>query len=176
MENENNETIIDSTTTNEEEIVLEETTTNEEPKEGKPTESLEDRRARLKRQLEQTEKKLGVTKEEKPSNNAPVTVSTRDLYALMEAKVPEEDISEVEDYAKFRKISISEALRTSTVKMLLAEKAEKRNVAMATNTGAARRSPSKISDDALLSKAQKGDMPETSDEITRLIKARKGLK
>jgi hypothetical protein len=107
---------------------------------------------------------------------APSVTSTKDLLALMEAKVSDEDIEEVEDYAKYKGISISEALKSSTVKTLLAERREKRDVANATNTGSARRSPSKQSDDVLISKASKGEMPESSEDIARLIRARKGIK
>lgn len=104
------------------------------------------------------------------------SITTKDLYALMEAKVPEEDVAEVEDYARFKNISISEALKTSTIKTLIADRLEKRNVANATNTGSTRRSPSKLSEDVLISKASRGEMPESEDEIVRLIRARKGLK
>lgn len=104
------------------------------------------------------------------------TVSTKDLYALIEAKVPEEDISEVEEFARFKGISISEALKSSTVKTLIAERREKREIASATNVGNTRRSPSKLSEDVLLDKARKGSMPESDDDIVRMIRARKGLK
>ncbi len=93
----------------------------------------------------------------------------------MRANVPEDDITDVVEYAQFRKISIAEALKSSTVKNILAEKEEQRTVAQATNTGAARRGTSKVSDEALAQKAYKGDLPESDEDIRRLYKARRHM-
>ena len=143
-------------------------------------ESIEEVKARLAKAEELANNyKIRAEKAEKGNKKpptAPSVTSTKDLLALMEAKVSDEDIEEVEDYAKYKGISISEALKSSTVKTLLAERREKRDVANATNTGSARRSPSKQSDDVLISKASKGEMPESSEDIARLIRARKGIK
>ena len=113
----------------------------------------------------------------KSTKDQPVTqraeVSTNDLYALIEAKVPQDDIEDVKEYAKLKGISLSEALKTSVVKAILNEKAEMRNVALASNVGNARRSGGKISDDALLENARKGIMPETDADIKRLLALRK---
>lgn len=175
MTNETNETIIDSTN-NEQEVELELTEETAETTEvqeevkpvEKPVETPEARLARLKRMVDQQEKKLGVKKEAPVAKPVDSKVSTQDLVALMKAEVAEEDISEVEEYASFKKISIAEALRTSVVKSLLAEKQEKRNTANATNTGSARRSPAKISDEEILAKARKGDEVDTD----KLVEAR----
>ena len=80
--NENKETIIDSKENNEKEEVetteeteeesteeeteSEEKDSEEEGEEEKPTETLDQKRARLQRQLKQVNKKLGITDEEKP--------------------------------------------------------------------------------------------------------------
>jgi hypothetical protein len=175
----NEEVIIEPQETNEEvELELEEETpevVEEDKPVEKPVETPEAKLARLKRQTAQLEKKLGVEKKvEKPVTTQ--TTSTRDLIALMDAKVPADDIGDVEDYAKYKGISLADALKTGVVKTMLAEKAEKRNTANATNTGNARRSPSKISDEALLDKARKGEIPESDEEITRLVKSRIGIK
>ncbi len=104
-------------------------------------------------------------------NNQSVNgVSTKDLYALMEAKVPEEDISEVEDYAKYKGISIAEALKTQAVRSILNEKSEMRNVASATNTGGSKRVGGRVSDETLLANAEKGNFPDSDAEIDRLVK------
>lgn len=112
------------------------------------------------------------TKSEDKSNS---NLSTKDLYALMENKVSEEDIDEVVEYAQLKKISVSEALKSSVVKTILSEKAEQRNVALATNTGKTKAGSSKISDDVLLSKAMKGELPESPEDIARLTRIRRGL-
>lgn len=116
--------------------------------------------------------------EEKPEAKAPTAgeLSSKDLYALMEAHVPQEDIDEVREYAQLKKISIAEALKTSIVKSILSEKAEQRKSAEASNTGGSKRSSGKVTDEVLLAKAAKGEMPDSDEEIQRLYKLRKGLK
>jgi hypothetical protein len=55
----------------------------------------------------------------------------------------------------------------------LAQKNEERTVAQATNTGAARRGSSKVSDEKLLELASKGQLPDSDEEIARLYKLRR---
>lgn len=99
-------------------------------------------------------------------------LSSTDLYALMNAKVPEEDISEVIDYARLKKVSISEALKASVVKTILSEKAEERETANATATGVQRRSaPQKNTDEAVFSEVYKGKLPDDDAGIARLAEA-----
>jgi hypothetical protein len=100
-------------------------------------------------------------------------LSSRDTIALINAKVHEDDVDEVLDYARFKKIPISEALKSSVVKASIAEREELRNTANATNTGRTRSGSSKVSGDSLLEKARKtGEMPDTEDGIKALIDAR----
>lgn len=99
-------------------------------------------------------------------------ISLTDMYALNKANVSEEDLPEVIEFSKFKGISIAEALKSSVVKTLLADKEEKRNVANATNTGNSKRGSTQTSDQQLLDNASKGIMPESDDDIARLVKAR----
>jgi hypothetical protein len=62
------------------------------------------------------------------------SLSTKDFYALTNAKVPEEDIDEVIEYSKFKGISVAEALKLPTMKTVLYEKSETRRTAQATQT------------------------------------------
>lgn len=103
-------------------------------------------------------------------------ISTTDIIALTKANIHEDDIADVQEYAKFKGISIKDALNSSVVKTLLSENAEKRNVASATNTSNVRRGPAQASDEALMSKAQKGELPTNDADLIRLTKARKGIK
>ena len=119
---------------------------------------------------EKAERKVKVAPETKHEAQSVGVPSTKDLYALMEAKVPEEDISEVEDYAKYKGISIAEALKTQAVRSILNERSEMRNVASATNTGGSKRVGGRVSDETLLSNAQKGNFPDNDAEIDRLVK------
>ena len=124
----------------------------------------------MKIRAEKAERKVKVAPETKHEAQSANGVSTKDLYALMEAKVPEEDISEVEDYAKYKGISIAEALKTQAVRSILNEKSEMRNVASATNTGGSKRVGGRVSDETLLANAEKGNFPDSDAEIDRLVK------
>jgi len=156
-----------------------------------PEETMEELKARLAKSEEVAKnQRIRAEKAEKASKGGktpePASVaakkagdlSSKDVIALMNAKVAEEDIDEVSDYAAFKGITVAEALKTSTIKSTLAERTEQRNTALATNTGAARRGSAKVSDDALLSAASSGKFPESDDEITRLVsaKAKQGRK
>lgn len=176
MENENDVADISNTA---EEVVLE--TTEESTGEKSTEESDESLTARLakaeelannyKVRAEKAEKKAKMTgKETEPSEKK--DLSSKDIIALMNAKVSEDDLDEVVDYAKFKKIGIAEALKTSTVKTLLAEKAEQRNVANATNTGTSRRGSAKLSEEALIENSKKGNIPDSDSDIERLMKAK----
>lgn len=96
-----------------------------------------------------------------------------DTYALLEAKVPREDITEVREYAQLKNISVAEALKSNIVKGILSEKAEQRNTALASHVGASRRSSSTTSEEQLVENARKGILPETDDDIMRYAKAKK---
>jgi len=87
--------------------------------------------------------------------------------------VPKDDIDDVVQYAKFSKMSVEQALDTDFVTRLLADKAEKRATARATNTGTSRRGAGKPSGTSLLSNAStKGEIPEDDEDLDRLIDAR----
>lgn len=171
MENQNDQAEV---LTQQEEEVLE--TSNEEfnsEDDQQEGESIEEYKSRLaKAEQVANNYKIRAEKAERLNKEIPKEsvrvqqsgdLSTKDLYALMDAKVPQDDIDEVRDYAKLKNMSISEALKSSFVKTLLSEKAEQRNVAQAANTGTTRRS-SKMSDEALLDAAKKGKLTNISDE------------
>lgn len=122
-------------------------------------------KAERKSKIEEKEQKSEVINKEIPQ-----VASTVDLYALSEAKVPIEDIADVEDYAKYKKISIAEALKTPALKSILQDKQEQRTIALATNTGGSKRSSGRLSDEALLERASKGVLPEDDETIQRLVK------
>lgn len=117
----------------------------------------------------------------KPAEQAPATktsdeskgLSNEDMFTLIKADVAQEDISEVTDYAKLRNISIADALNSDIVKTILANKKEARRVADGTHTGDTTRSSGKLSDETLLSNAAKGIMPESDEDMGRLIELRR---
>lgn len=103
-------------------------------------------------------------------------ISTKDLYAFVDAKVPQDDIQEVIEYARLKGLTVAEALKTNVVKTILQDKAEQRNVAEAANVTTAKRISSKISNETLSARASKGELPDSEEEIQRLNKIRWGLK
>lgn len=105
-------------------------------------------------------------------------LSTTDFYALTKASVLEEDIPDVAEYAKFKGISIADALKSSAVKAIISEKTETRRVAQATNTRSTRSQDTGIDGNAVLQDARtKGEdaMPEVgSKEAEAMFWARRG--
>lgn len=100
------------------------------------------------------------------------TLSPADLLAVMKADVHEDDMERVERFAKMEGISIREALKSDELKAILSIRAEQRATAAGANVSNVRRGPTKISDEVLLDKAAKGDLPDSDAEIERLIAAK----
>ena len=100
-------------------------------------------------------------------------LSTFDIIAVTKADLDEEGLKEVMDFAKYKGISVSEALKSPVIKATLAEKEENKRVAEASNTSGGRRGSSKMSDEALLINAEKGIMPDSDADIARLLKLRR---
>lgn len=121
---------------------------------------------RKNRQLYERLKK----KEEEPSQPAS-GLSARDIIALKEANITDEDLAEVEEYARYKKLSIADALKSPTLKNILRDSAEERRTARATET----RSPrgvAKTSGEDILRKAEKtGEVPDSVEEMKAMIEA-----
>lgn len=121
---------------------------------------------------EKASKKGNSEGEKTPKNERNEEMSSRDIIALTKANIADEDIDVVLDYAKFKKISVVEALKSSVVKATLAENEEHRKTAAATNIGTGRRGVQQKSESSLLSEFKSGKVPETDDEMERLALAR----
>lgn len=102
-------------------------------------------------------------------------LSVKELYTLVEAKVPKEDVPWVTDWARFNKIPLEEALQHDEVKAVLALKAEKRQSAEVSNTNAGRRVSTKDSGEELAKKMERGQFP-AEDDIEKAITAKFDLK
>lgn len=179
MENEEKE-IVDASN-QPEEVALETTVETEE-------ETIEEVRAKLAKaeeiaknqkiraeKAESLAKSVKTVEAPKPSPKAG-ELSTKDIYALMDAKVPEQDIEKVQEIATLKGISVAEAIKLPLTRQILSDEAEQRNTASAANVGGSKRSSSKISDEVLLAKAQKGELPTSDEDIMRLTRIRKGYK
>jgi len=161
----------------EQEIVEEEETT-ENDNETQPEEVVTISKDKFKAMQEKAIKFDESLKKPKPKTESYKAEPVLDNATLARIyDIPEEDFEEVLDMAKFKKISIAEALKLSSVKAILAEKAEFRTTAEMSNTGNARRGASKVSDDVLLKKLSDGEIPEAgSEEAERVFWARRGGK
>lgn len=104
-------------------------------------------------------------------------LSTSDLYALMGAQVPEEDVPEVQKAAKLLGVTIKEALKDPLVKTRLETLNEERKTAQAANTKS-QRSGQKTPDGAqLVQDLKEGKVPKPdSKEAEELFWARRGGK
>lgn len=100
-------------------------------------------------------------------------LSAFDLIAVAKANLDEDQLQEAIDYAKYKKISVAEALKSPAVKATIQLIDENKKVAEATNVGSGRRGSSKVSDDVLLANARKGEMPESDADIKRLLELRR---
>lgn len=99
-------------------------------------------------------------------------MSSKDLYALMNAKVALEDVDEVREYASLKKISIAEALNSNVVKSILSDKSEQRRISSASNVSGSKRTANKSSDESLLDNFKKGIVPDNDEDFARLVKIR----
>ena len=107
-------------------------------------------------------------KADKPSEKQDVQLTPMDAIMLSKANITEaDDIEEVLAYANFRKIPVKDALKDKTMKTILAERAEQRQTAEATNTGNARRGSSKLTDEQVVANADTGKLPDDAGELAR---------
>ncbi len=105
-------------------------------------------------------------------------LSSKDIFALVQAKVPEEDVEEVTKTAKALGISIAEALKDPVTQTILERRASLRKTAEATSTTTARPVARKVTDESVLKEAfQEDKLPSKgSDEAERLFWAKRGGK
>lgn len=164
-----------------EEIILntqEETTDSNEVETDENSEDLEELKARLakaeelannyKIRAEKAEKKGDEPKISKVAPKKSSELSTLDIIAISKANIETDDVEEVVEYAKFKGISVAEALKSNVIQTTLAQKEEMRKTAQATSTGQTRRGSSQISDEKLLADAKKGILPDSDSDIERL--------
>jgi len=104
---------------------------------------------------------------------SPQELSVKDLTALVKNNVSEDDYDDIFDYARLKKISVAEALKSPVVRAILSEKEEMRRTATATATGNKIQGVSAPSPEELLQKAQAtGTIPESDEDIEKLISVR----
>lgn len=155
-------------------------TAGNEQEEGETIEELKARLAKaeeLARNQKIRAEKAEKLAKQKPSETSKSVTPELDNATLARIyQIPEEDFEEVLDMAKFKKLSIAETLKLSATKAILAENAEFRRTSEMSNTGNARRTVSKASDDTLLANLSKGEIPESKEDAERLFWAKRGGK
>jgi hypothetical protein len=170
--NENENEIIDSTNDNEAENTEIELDLENNEEEAEETITIPKKKwTEALAKQEHWKKKATTPKTEVTATQNEPALSFKDSFALAKANVEEDDIEEVADYAKLKKITITEALKSNFVKSLLKEKEEFKKSQEASTTPNTKRATPKITDDVILDNARKGKMPESEDEIRALFRA-----
>lgn len=100
--------------------------------------------------------------ESKPSEKQD-GISVMDAIVLSKASVAEDDIEEVVSYAKFRNVSVKEALKDKTLQTILRDRDEQRKTAEATNTGTARRGSAQPTNEQVLANPDKYDPEQLAE-------------
>ena len=101
-----------------------------------------------------------------------VLLSPKDIFALSKSDIDQDDFDEVLGYAKYRGISVGDALKDKTLKTILEEKKEERATAQATHIKGGGQGAKKTTGDTLLRKAQEtGEVPDDEEGIRKLVDA-----
>lgn len=179
MENEYDETLdLEDTEAEKTENQDESTDEDTESDDESPAE-LKKRINTLEKQKEHWRKKAELkqsAKDEKPQSDTPKNdLSQKDIITLAKADIHEDDLEEVIEYARFKRISVAEALKSDVVQATLERKSEYRKSAQAANTNKARTGAKAPDGQDLQRKLQKGEVPERgSREAEELFWARRG--
>lgn len=130
--------------------------------------------ARLKRQetVREPEKETPV----KPKRvSQEKDMSSMDLFALMKANVHEDDVETIAAFSKIKNVTVSEVLKDADMQAVLKARADRRKVADATNTAAARPAHKKVSSTELVARASSGEIPAPgTPEAEELFWAKRG--
>lgn len=159
--------------TTEEETQVETSEETTETPEQESGESVEEYKARLQKAEELAENyKKRAEKAEKKAKETPQAsdLSQQDIIFLAKTDIHEDDIPEVTEWARFKKISVKEAYEQ--LKPKLAVEAEHRKTEAATQTSSPR-GVKPVSGEDILAKAEKtGEIPETEEGMRKLQEAR----
>lgn len=109
------------------------------------------------------------TKREALETSTRADMSPADLVAVMNAGVHQDDMERVERFAISEGLSIREAVANPELKAILDVRSEQRQTAVASNVENVRAGSSKMSGEALVNRAKKGDIPNSPDEIEALV-------
>jgi hypothetical protein len=123
---------------------------------------------------EKAERELKEMKEVKPQETPREDfLSQSDMIALIKEDIEDDGlIDEVKTFAKLKNITVKEALKSSVMRAVIAERKEELATAEATAIGNKRSGGRAETPEELISKARAGNVPETDDGIEKLVEAR----
>lgn len=96
-------------------------------------------------------------------------IANKDILYLAKADINEDDVNEVLEWAKFKKVSVKEA--HEALKPILQVRAEQRKTAEAAHTGTSTRGGNKLDGEQLLRNASTGKLPQDDAGIEALVAA-----
>jgi hypothetical protein len=173
-----NDKIEDLNSINQEEDTIEnEDETTEEESEEEESDK-EEKLTALEKKVKELEAQKKHWKEKAVKKEAPKSdegLSQKDLYALMNHGVHEDDIDEVVAFAKLKNIPVKDALQSNIVKSILKEKEEVRKSAEVTNTKTSRKSPQEKDADQILGQIRKGEFPTDAKDMVKAFDKLVGL-
>lgn len=144
----------------------------EETTESQEEESLEVLKAKaeeLERKNKQLYERLKKQEVKVPSEG----LSEYDILALKNSNITEkEDLDTVKEYAKRLNLSIADALEDKYVKTVLADKAEERRTARATEVRSPRGIAKNTGEDLLRKAEQTGEVPTSEEGMRAIAEAR----
>lgn len=135
---------------------------------------------KIKHRTEAQKLKTGSGNGEGSSSQQPKkeeALTTQDTIALAKADVDDDDMDEVLSHAKFKGISVREALKSPYIKSYLSEQKEFRTTAAAANAGGSNRAVKTTTPETLMKDLSSGKVPEKgSKEAEELFWAKRGGK
>lgn len=154
-------------------VVVPETTEESTPEveEEETLESVKDKLAKAQEIAEN--QRIRAEKAEKKSKENPMgtpDLSTKDVLFLAKADIHEDDMDDVLEWAKFKKVPVSEAYKQ--LKGTLEARKEERKTAEVANIATTRRSAPKVDGTAILERAKAGSLPDDDESIAKLMEAR----
>lgn len=171
---ENEETPEEST---DPEADVSEDTPEDDPEPKQKEESIEDYKKRIATlEAQKNHYRSKAERREALNTSTRADMSPADLVAVMNAGVHQDDMERVERFAIAEGISIREAVSNPELQAMLEVRNEQRRSASATNIENVRRGASVPSGEALIQRAQKGDIPSSDDEIEALVSAKSRYK
>lgn len=149
----------------------EETSKNSSEESDSQTDKKDELIKNYKIRAEKAEKELKILEAEKEKKEPEKTseLSTKDILYFAKADIHEDDLSDILEWAKFKKISVNEAHKA--LKGTLDVRNEERRTAEAANTSSSGHG-TQITGKSLIEKARQGQLSEKEEDIDKIVETR----